>query len=280
MAESPTFARRVLGLKLREVRLAHDMKVEQVAKKVRTVATTVRRWENGNTGLSGIALSSLCNLYNVPDEEREILFALQEQGRKPGWWAPFDLPPDYQAYIGHELAAVEMLGYEPQFVPGLLQTADYARALISASLPDATDEQVETRVEARLRRQERLHGDDLLRVKVVLDESVLVRPIGGPVVMAAQLDHLAKAARRRHIKVQICPYKASCYSHAGSFALLAFPEPATSVVYVESLTGDVYAEGEAVERYSLVHENLRAAAASFEDSLEMLQRARDAMARS
>lgn len=273
---SSTFARRQLGRRLKQIRTDRKLKVVAVAAAVGTVDTTVRRWESGDTGLSQMALIALCGLYEVPTDERAVLTALREQGQMPDWWAPYDLPPDYQRFIGLESAATEQTGYEPQFVPGLLQTADYTRGLVMASMPDATDEQVEARVEARLRRQERIIGDDPLTLRAVIDESVLARPVGGQAVLAAQLDRLSELAELPHVEVRVCPYSAIA-GVAGSFALLTLPDE--RVVYVESLTGDLYAQGAAVERYRVVHRHLWTAAASAEASLGLIRRAARAVAR-
>lgn len=278
-ANSPTFARRQLGLQLQAIRDARGLTAEKAATEMSTNPTTLRRWETGASGISGPALQLLCHLYDVKGDLRDTLFALMAQGKRSGWWASHaELPNTYRDLIGMESAADESWNYEPQILPGLLQTEDYARAMISASVPNATTELIEARVQARIRRQERLTGEDPITMRVVLDESVLMRPIGGAKVMTEQLDRLAALAAEPHINIQILPYRVSRYGHTGSFVLLTYPEPAPPVVYVEVLTGDLYQEGDALKRYKLAHENQRAAAASFEDSLDMIKSARDAMA--
>lgn len=278
-ANSPTFARRQLGLQLQALRDTRGLTADKAAKELSTNATTLRRWETGASGISGPALQLLCHLYGVKADARATLFALMAQGKRSGWWASHaELPSTYRDLIGMESAADESWNYEPQFVPGLLQTEEYARALISASDSTLNDGHTDSRVQARIKRQERLAGDDPIKMRVVLDESVLHRPIGGPEVMAEQLDRLIDLATRPHISIQVLPYRASPYGHAGSFVLLTYPEPAPSVVYVEVLTGVLYQEGPAIDSYRLAHENLRTAAASFEDSLTMLKSARGAMA--
>jgi Domain of unknown function (DUF5753) len=163
--------------------------------------------------------------------------------------------------------------YESTFMPGLLQTEAYARAVISGVLPLATDEEVEQRVEARLQRQRALTKMTPLRLWAVVDEAVLRRLIGGPSVMAAQLEHLVGASRQTHVTVQVIPYAVGAHpGMAGPLTIMEFPDAADpEVVYIDGMAGDLFLEGETeVRRYIGVFEHLQAAALRPADSVRLI----------
>jgi hypothetical protein len=210
----------------------------------------------------------------VNDEaHRETLLALARQGKQRGWFARYgDLPTTYSRFIGLESAAVQMRDYEALVVPGLLQTEDYARALVLAD-PSFDSEGVNTRVRVRMERQALLTKPDPLTLIAVLDESVIRREIGGPDVIRAQLKHLVEMSELRNVTIQVLPFSGGAYAGmAGSFAILEFRDTA-SIVYAEALTGDIYQEADDVMRYGLVFENLRAAALSPLESIKLIDQA-------
>ncbi|MBN1173765.1 MAG: helix-turn-helix domain-containing protein, partial [Micromonosporaceae bacterium] len=198
--QSPTFPRFQLGKQLRDLREQAGLTTEDVAAHVDCSSSTISRIEGGKVGVRRGALLQLLELYQVIDEaHRETLLALAKQGKQRGWFARFgDLPATYSRFIGLESAAVEMRDYEALVVPGLLQTEDYARALVVAD-PAFDAESVETRVRVRMERQALLTRRDPLRFFAILDESVIRRQIGGPDVMRAQRKHLIEMSQLRNV---------------------------------------------------------------------------------
>lgn len=186
------------------------------------------------------------------------------------WRIPYDLPSQYSTYIGFEREARTVLNFECSFVPGLLQTEDYARAAIRRGMPDGKPEDIQARVEARIERQERLTGDEPLSLWAIIDEAVLRREVGGVDVMRAQLDHIRKMAELPVVTLQVIPFNAGAHpGMSGEFVILRFEEPVgADVVYIESMAGDLFLETPAdVTRYTMMFEHLRALALSPDDSV-------------
>ena len=238
--QSPTFPRFQLGKQLRGLREQAGLTTEDVANHVDCSASTISRIEGGKVGVRRGALLQLLELYRVIDEaHRETLLALAKQGKQRGWFARYgDLPATYSRFIGLESAALEMRDYESLVVPGLLQTEDYARALVLAD-PSVDHEAVETRVRVRMERQSLLTSSEPLSFFTILDESVIRRQIGGPDVMRAQCKRLVEMSDLRNVTIQILPFSGGAYAGmAGSFAILEFRDT-PSVVYVENLTGGI-----------------------------------------
>ncbi len=213
--------------------------------------------------------------YGVADERvRETLLDLQKQGRERGWWAKFgQLPGPYVMYIGLESAATEVKNFELAAVPGLLQTADYARALLTAQglVPDP--DQIEKRVQVRIARQACLTDEPRLNLWTIIDEGALRRQIGGRVVMRQQLDHLQEASALPNITIQVLPFTEGGHPGTlGSIAILDFPLDVHSpVAYVESFAGDVYMEKEDdLRRANMVFTHMHAAALSATKSVELI----------
>ncbi|MEV5765758.1 helix-turn-helix transcriptional regulator [Micromonospora sp. NPDC052213] len=275
--ESPTFVRFQLGAQLRRVREDANVTAEQAAEVIEVSASTLRRIEAGRVGIKGPALNALLDRYGVTDAElRDTLLSMAKSGKQRGWWARYgDLPSSYRQYIGLESAAEEVHNFETLVVPGLLQTADYARALTSADAIERSPEAVERRVAVRMKRQE-LIASGKLRLLAVLDEAVLRRQIGGAAVMADQLTALLDAAKRWNVTVQVIPFREGAHaSMVSSFHILNFAD-GPRVVYIEGITGDLYAEGEDVRRCTVVFNSLRAAALSPSDSTAMIEEIRSA----
>ncbi|MDG4833856.1 helix-turn-helix transcriptional regulator [Solwaraspora sp. WMMD1047] len=274
--ESPTFLRFQLGAHLRRLRDEANVTAEQAAEIIEVSPSTQRRIEQGRVGIKGPALNALLDRYGVTDAElRDTLLSMARTGKQRGWWAKYgDLPPTYRQYIGLESAAQELQNFETLVVPGLLQTEAYARAITTREATQPTPEAVEQRVAARIERQKLIH-DGSLRMVAVIDEAVLHRQIGGPEVMRAQLDALLATAKLWNVSVQVIPFREGAYaSMLSSFHILTFAE-SSSVVYIEGLTGDLYAEGEDVRRCTVVFNSLRASALSASASAAMIKQIRD-----
>ncbi|SBT53534.1 helix-turn-helix domain-containing protein [Micromonospora auratinigra] len=270
--ESPTFVRFQLGAQLRRVREDAGVTAEQAAEVIEVSASTLRRIEAGRVGIKGPALNALLDRYGVGDAElRETLLSMAKTGKQRGWWAKYgDLPSSYRQYIGLESAAEEVQNFETLVVPGLLQTPAYARAMMTEDPFEPSPEAVERRVAVRTQRQE-LITSGRLRLVAVLDEAVLHRQIGGTEVMRDQLTALLDAGKRWNVTIQVIPFREGAYaSMLSSFHILNFAD-GPGVVYIEGLTGDLYAEGEDVRRCTVVFNSLRAAALSPTDSAAMIE---------
>ncbi|MFV2018476.1 helix-turn-helix domain-containing protein [Micromonospora sp. LOL_023] len=273
---SPTFVRFQLGVQLRRVREQANVTTEKAADTIEVSASTLRRIEQGRVGLKGPALNALLDLYGITDTElRETLLSMARTGKQRGWWAKYgDLPNSYRQYIGLESAASTIQNFETLVVPGLLQTVDYTRAITAADASQPTPQAIEERVAVRMERQ-KLLTEEKLRLVAVIDEAVLHRQIGGPEIMTNQLAALLEAQKRWNVVIQVIPFREGAYaSMLSSFHILSFDE-GPGVVYIEGLTGDLYAEGDDVQRCARVFSNLRASALSPTASTEMIKKLRD-----
>ncbi|PZG01148.1 transcriptional regulator [Micromonospora endophytica] len=274
--ESPTFVRFQLGTQLKRAREKAGVTTEQAAALIEVSPSTLRRIEQGRVGLKGPALNALLDRYGVADVElRETLRSMARTGKQRGWWAKYsDLPNSYRQYIGLESAASVIENFETLVVPGLLQTVDYARTVISADASQPTPQATEERIAVRTERQ-KLLTEEKLRLVAVIDEAVLRRQIGGTEVMREQLSALLDAQKRWNVSIQVIPFREGAYaSMVSSFHILSFDD-GPGVVYIEGLTGDLYAEGEDVDRCMRVFSSLRAEALSPTASTVMIKRIRD-----
>jgi len=253
-----TVLRMLLGAQLRRFREAADVTPEQAGYEIRASPSKISRMENGKVKLKVRDVADLLTLYRVTDEAvRGQFLALAERSGEPDWWTRYrDVVPGwFEAYIGLEAAASAIRTFEVQFVPGLLQTERYARAVTIPAQPPRRPgpaDDAEQRVALRLKRQDLLHRPDPPRVWAVLDEAVLHRPVGGPAVMRAQLRHLAELAGLKHVTIQVVPFARAVHAaEAGSFTVLRFAEPdLPDIVYAEQLTGALYLNQRSdVERY-------------------------------
>ena len=235
----------LLGAQLRRLREARGITRADAGDEIRAPGAKISRFEHGQASLNERDVAGLLALYGVHDaRQRAGLLALARTASADGWWAGHGqvLPRWFETYVGLEQAAWSISTYEVQFVPGLLQTADYARAVTALDHPAAPTEQIERRVQLRLTRQQLLAGRDPPRLWAVIDEAALRRPLGGPGVMRAQLRHLIQAAGRPGITVQIMPLRRGGHPAAGgAFTILRFTEPdLPDVVYLEQLTSAIY----------------------------------------
>ncbi|GAA2442036.1 helix-turn-helix transcriptional regulator [Streptomyces macrosporus] len=234
----------MLGLRLRDLRERAGCSFEEAARALSVNAATVRRMEKAEVGLKPLFVEKLLETYGVERPEIDAFLELVEESRKPGWWHRFrDVLPDwFGLYVSLEGAANLIRGYEPHCVPGLLQIDGYARALLRTGFPNASEEEIDRRVALRMGRQCLLSKPDAPRLWIVMDETVLRRPVGGPEVMRAQLDRLLEAMTLPNVTLQVLPFDAGPHPGMfGPFQLFRFDIPELpDIVYTESLTGAVY----------------------------------------
>jgi len=276
-SSGPTVLRILLGAQLRRLREAKRISLEEAGNAIRASHSKISRLETGRVGFKDRDISDLLTLYGVVDErERDALRGLASQANAPGWWHDYSdvLPPWFEAYVGLEEAATQIRSYQVQFIPGLLQTGDYARAVTVLGHPEASDHELDRRVALRLARQVVLTRPEPPSVWVVLDEAALQRPIGGHPVMQAQLRHLFDVAQRQNVTIQIMPFDVGGHAGAGgSFSILRFADyDVPDVVYLEQLTSALYLDkSDAVDSYLMVMERLCVAALTPASSLRALR---------
>jgi transcriptional regulator with XRE-family HTH domain len=244
-AVGPTVPRMILGLRLRRLREAAGVTPDQAGYEIRASRSKISRMENGHVGFKERDIADLLTLYRVTDEQtRATLVTLTQQANTPGWWSRYgDLLADwFEDYLGLEAAASVIRTFELQFVHGLFQTEDYARAVTLLGHDSAPKEEIDRRVHLRLSRQQLLTRPNPPRVWSVLDEGALRRPVGGRAVMRAQVRHLAEVAELRNVTVQVVPFSRGGHAAAGgSFTTLRFDDPdVPDVVYIEHLTSAIY----------------------------------------
>ncbi|MEV0468464.1 MULTISPECIES: helix-turn-helix transcriptional regulator [Streptomyces] len=271
---NPTVRRRRLGQELRRLRELKGMTAEEVAERLLVSQSKISRLENGRRSISQRDVRDLCGVYEVEDVRIvDSLMQMAKDSRQQGWWHSFgDIP--YSVYIGLETDAASLRVYDPQVVPGLLQTRQYAEALITGALPESAPADVEKRVQVRLRRQERISAaENPLRLWAVLDEAALRREVGNKQVMIGQLDGLIEMSQLPHVTVQVIPFAMGAHPGvSGQYAILEFPDAAdSSVVYIEGVTSDLYLEkAQDVQKYSVMYEHLRAQALNADQSREFI----------
>ncbi|MFF5360919.1 helix-turn-helix domain-containing protein [Streptomyces scabiei] len=272
---NPTVRRRRLGQELRRLRELKGMTAEEVAERLLVSQSKISRLENGRRSISQRDVRDLCGVYEVEDQRVvDSLMQMAKDSRQQGWWHAFgDVP--YSVYIGLETDAASLRVYDPQVVPGLLQTRPYAEALIAGALPETTAADIEKRVQVRLRRQERISAPESpLRLWTVLDESALRRVVGNRSLMREQLEHLVEQSQLPHVTVQVIPFDMGAHPGLnGQYAILEFPDASdSSVVYIEGVTSDLYLEKPAdVQKYSVMYEHLRAQALNVEQSRQLIE---------
>jgi transcriptional regulator with XRE-family HTH domain len=272
---SPTFRRRLLARELRKLRNERRLTTAQVAALMDVGQPWISRIETGTRGIQIKDLKMLLDVYEVPaGEYREKLISLAREARQRGWWHDYRdvLQSSYAEYIGLEAEAAEINNFEPSAVPGLLQTAAYARAMILGGLSEIGESEVERRVEVRMARQAILTRDDPPRLWFIVDEAALRRRVGGREVMREQLAHLIEVAKLPKVTIQVIPLDAGAYpGTAGSFAIIRFAESADPVPYIETVAGDLYVEKlDEIEACTLVWAFLTAKAIGPQESIAMI----------
>jgi hypothetical protein len=252
----PTALRMLLGAHLRRLREERGITREAAGYEIRGSESKISRMELGRVRLKERDVADLLTLYGVTDEqERAVLLARAREASTQGWWHGYsDVTPNwFQSYLGLEAAATLIRTYEVQFVPGLLQTEAYARAVVILGHEQASDAEVERRVQLRMDRQLLLVRPDAPRLWAVVDEAALRRPVGGTAVMRDQLEALIDITSRPNVQVQVIPLDAGGHAAAGgSFTILRFAaEELPDVVYIEHLTSALYLDKrEDVEQYA------------------------------
>ena len=241
----PTALRITLGAQLRRLREASGLTTEEAAEAIRATHSKISRLERGRSGAKQRDVADLLSLYGVNGEaEREEILMLARQATAPGWWQQYGdvLPRWLELYVGLEEAASIIRTYEVQFVHGLMQTEEYARAVILIANAHAPAAEVDRRVSMRMRRQRLLTRPGAPELWAVLDEAALRRPIAGPDVMRAQLEYLLQLTDLPNVTLQIVPFRVGPHAAAGGpFTILRFPEPdLPDVVYLEQLNSALY----------------------------------------
>ncbi|MEV0120067.1 helix-turn-helix transcriptional regulator [Streptomyces sp. NPDC050703] len=274
---APTVGQVVLGRRLQDLREGAGLKREEAAKILRVAPATVRRMETAEVALKIPYLQLLLKAYGVPDEEAEAFVTLAEEANKPGWWQRFHdiLPGWFSMYVSLEGAASLIRSYEPHFVPGLLQTEEYARGVMrSGAIGQTRPADIERYVALRMERQSLLAREDAPRLWVVMDETALRRPVGEPDVMRRQLDRLLEATELPHVTLQVAPFSAG--PHPGTygpfvifrFAMAELPD----MVYSEYLTGAVYLDARSeVATHLEVMDRMAAQAATAQRTKDFLR---------
>ncbi|WP_228001724.1 helix-turn-helix domain-containing protein [Nocardia australiensis] len=269
----PTVLRIALGGQLRKLRDQAKITREAAGDHIRGSHAKISRLELGRTGFKERDIRDLLTLYGVGDpEERERFLDLARQANEPGWWHRYNdlLPSWFSTYLGLEQAAHKIRTYEANLIPGLLQTPEYTRAVVSLGYEDAD---MDRRVQVRQRRQDILHRSDPPVVWAVIDEAALHRPVGGAEVQRAQMQHIIDLAALPNVTIQVLPYSAGEHAAAGSsFSILRFAEPELpDIVYLEHLTSALYLERrQDLAMYLSVMDRLSVQAERPKRSLEIL----------
>jgi transcriptional regulator with XRE-family HTH domain len=275
---SPTVLRMILGRQLKALREKADLSYQQAAEAILSSEWTVRRYESAEGGLKPLTLKSMLIAYGVTDvREIDAFLSLARDASKPGWWHRYEdvLPSWFKVAVGLEESASLIRAYEPQVVPGLLQTEEYIRAITAASFPSENEKDWERRVALRLARQDLLKRPAPPQYWVVLEETVLRRPIGGKDVMRGQLKHLIEAAGRPDVTIQVLPFSAGWHpAMYGMFNMFRFPDNAMpDVVYSEALTSAYYLnQPNETTRYTEALDRMAAQAATPDQTLTILRK--------
>jgi uncharacterized protein DUF5753/helix-turn-helix protein len=274
---SPTLRRRRLSAELRRLRVSTDRTAAQVDARLGWTEGKLARMERGDwLRPNPRDIEDLLNLYEVSDpDQRDYLITLARQGRERGWWHPYrELSTTYSTYIGLEAEAASVLTFQLIVIPGLLQTADYARAIIGRGSGEISEDEIERRVDVRTARQQLLtRADDPMRLWAIMDEAALRRPVGDEEVMRAQLEHLLEMARLPKVTLQVIPFSAGAHPGTlGAFALMEFPHPDDpDAAYVETVGGELFVEQPPeVRAYQIAFQRLTAYALSPTDTLRFI----------
>ncbi|MFF9020736.1 helix-turn-helix domain-containing protein [Streptomyces eurythermus] len=274
---APTVGQVVLGRRLQDLRERAGLKREEAARVLHVAPATVRRMETAEVALKIPYLQLLLKAYGVPDDEADVFVRLAEEANRPGWWQRFHdiLPGWFSMYVSLEGAASLIRSYEPHFVPGLLQTEDYARGVLkSGAIGQTSPDDIERHVDLRMRRQALLTRPDAPRFWAVMDETALRRPVGGPEVMRAQIDKLLEATELAHVTLQVAPFANGPHPGTyGPFVLFRFAvSELPDMVYSEYLTGAVYLDARAeVATHLEVMDRMAAQAATAQRTKEILR---------
>jgi transcriptional regulator with XRE-family HTH domain len=279
-AGGPTVLRRLLGAQLRRLRERQGITREEAGYAIRASGSKMSRLELGRVGFKERDVADLLTLYGVADpDEREQFLQLARRSREPDWWHRFNdlMPKWFEDYLGLEETATRIQAFEVQYVPGLLQTEQYARAIAIGGRPETATGDIEGHIALRTRRQQILFGARAPRLWAIIDESVLHRPIGGRQTMLGQIERLLDLTALGNISLQVVPYHRSGYSAESAFSLLRFAEAELpDIVYVQHLTGAIYLERlDDVEVYGRAFDRLAVDAETPHNSRQMLAKMRN-----
>ena len=272
----PTVRRMLVGAQLRRLRTDIGLTREQAGEAIRASEWKIHRLENGQVGFKERDIIDLLRLYQVTDPDEVAAFLLlTREANSPGWWQHYGdvLPRWFRTYVDLESAATLIRTYEGQFIPGLLQTDDYMRAVVQGAHLDESSEELGRRVRLRLARQTLLTREHPPRLWAVVDEAAMRRPVGGPEVMRGQLEWLIEATKLPNVTLQVLPFEAGAHpAMVGSFSVLRFPdEELPDVVYLEHLTSALYLnKPEEVDQYLHVMEGICVRAAPPDRTAELL----------
>jgi transcriptional regulator with XRE-family HTH domain len=281
-AGGPTVLRILLGTQLRRLREARGITAQEAARAIRGSESKISRIELGRTSVREVDIIDLLSLYGITDHaEREELLTLAGQANQPGWWHQYQdvLPGWFQAYVGLEESAESIRSYDSLFIPGLLQTEDYAAAVLA--LGEFSLDEAERLVFLRKERQRRFASGGL-RLWAIVDEVALRRPVGSPEIMRAQLDHLSEVCDQPGFALQVVPDSVGGYLAPGSFSILRFAvSDLPDVVYIEQLTSAMYLDKPVdVERYAVAMDKLSAAGAPPGQTKQIIRALREDMEKS
>ncbi|MCG5441997.1 helix-turn-helix domain-containing protein [Micromonospora sp. NIE79] len=272
----PTVLRILLGAQLRRLRESSGVTREGAGWEIRSSESKISRMELGRVGFKERDVADLLTLYGVTeDHERDALLKLARDANSPGWWHRYGdvLPSWFQSYLGLEAAAALIRSYEVQFVPGLLQTREYARAVVLLGHGAAGPGEIDRRVALRMQRQQLLQRQNPPQLWAVVDEAALRRPIGGAEVMRGQLTALIEATKSPHIRLQVIPFAAGGHAAAGgAFTILRFgDQELPDIVYIEQLTSAIYLDKrDDLDYYAVAMERLCVEAEPPERTAEIL----------
>ncbi|MFJ4650487.1 helix-turn-helix domain-containing protein [Nocardia sp. NPDC088792] len=281
-----TLPRRQLGRYLREGRMQCNLTIAEAAALMEWSESKLQRLETGNAEkIRVLDIRELCRIYDFDDEFTTALGGLAQQASVKSWWHEYDdlIPEGFNVYVGLEASARGLVSYQPDLIPGLLQTADYARVLIGDYWPDAGDDQLDRRVQLKIRRQSLLtRKRNPATFDIVMHETALRRVVGSPRVMAAQLRRVADMSTLPTIAVRVLPFSAGVpIGHTvGPFVILDFGHDSgnrplePTVVYLENFLGDLYLEKQAaVDRYLQAYQAIQRAALDETSSRDLLRKA-------
>ncbi len=278
---APTVGQVVLGRRLLDLRERAGLKREEAARILHVAPATVRRMETAEVALKIPYLQLLLKFYGVGEEEAEAFVQLAEEANKPGWWQRFHdiLPGWFSMYVSLEGAAAVIRQYEPHFVPGIMQTEEYARGVLkSGAVGQTRPEDIEGHVALRMQRQELLTRENAPRIWAVMDETALRRPVVGPQVMRAQVDRLLEVTNLPHVTLQVIEFSSGPHPGTyGPFALFRFAmSELPDMVYSEYLTGAVYLDARTeVATHLEVMDRMAAQAATAQRTKEILEDLRE-----
>ena len=272
----PTVRRRQLGRELRRLRDESGLLAEDLAERLRCSASRISRIETARIRIAPGTVHEILDALDIDGPERGRLVKLAREADEPGWWQAYGdtLSYEYATYISLESEASSLKSFEPILVYGLLQTPEYARAVIEGSARPVPAAEADALVEVRMKRQEILSREVPPQLHAILDESVLHRVIGGPEVARAQLRHLIEMAQRPNVRIQVLPFASGTVAAhvTGPSVLIEFPDPQDAqVVYLESMAADVIERPDDIREYLAIYDRLCAEALGPDESIEKIE---------